>query len=278
MDGIWTEWATLMAAFAACGAASGLAAGAIGVGGGLALAPSLVLALKELGYPPEGLIETATTTALAALAALSARAAAAHHRRGAVDWALVGAWAPGLALGAAGGAWIGGLLPLDTHPLVFGLLLAAVAVAFALNGAEAGRARLAQSPPRSVIGTLWGGAVGIVAALIGSGGGALAAPALAAHGAPFDRAAAGAAAMGVIACGVGAAAGLALGLAAPPAIPGAFGWLNLPGFAVIAVAMTLAAPTGARMGRAAPGRTLGFLYGLLVAVLALDLVREALSA
>ena len=62
----------------------------------------------------------------------------------------------------------------------------------------------------------------------------------------------------------------------PPALPGAFGYLYLPGILIVAAASVLTAPLGARTAHRIPTVQLRRAFGLLLAALALHMARQAL--
>ena len=87
---------------AAIGGFAGVIAGLLGVGGGIVLVPAFFYAFDHLGYGGERLMQVCLATSLATIIVTSARSLWAHHRKGAVDWAILRGWAPGIAKRAAG--------------------------------------------------------------------------------------------------------------------------------------------------------------------------------
>ena len=80
---------TIIATLLVLGAATGFAAGLLGIGGGMLLTPFLTLILSSQGFPIEHVVHVAIATSLATIIVTSLSAAGAHHRRGSVDWAAV---------------------------------------------------------------------------------------------------------------------------------------------------------------------------------------------
>ena len=83
------------------GAFAGVLAGLLGVGGGIVLVPAFFYVFSVLGFDSPQLMQICLATSLATIIATSARSLLAHHRKSAVDWAILKSWAPGIAIGKA---------------------------------------------------------------------------------------------------------------------------------------------------------------------------------
>ena len=77
-----------------------MVAGLLGVGGGIILVPAFFFAFAALGYETPELMQICLATSLATIIVTSLRSVMAHHRKGAVDWGILRAWGPGIAIGA----------------------------------------------------------------------------------------------------------------------------------------------------------------------------------
>ena len=88
-------WPLLLVLLVA-GMVAGVVAGLLGVGGGIVLVPVLEYSLHFSGVPPEWCMHVAVATSLAVIIPTAISSSRAHHARGAVDWSLVKAWAPGM--------------------------------------------------------------------------------------------------------------------------------------------------------------------------------------
>ena len=102
------------------GAFAGFIAGLFGVGGGLIIVPVLLWAFTAQGYDPTHLTHLAVGTSLATIMITSISSVNAHHRRGAVRWAIFRQLAPGLMIGAVVGAFIADQLSAPVLQLVIG--------------------------------------------------------------------------------------------------------------------------------------------------------------
>ena len=159
-----------VARIVAVGLVAGFLSGLFGVGGGILIVPALVLVLHFDQRLAHG-------TSLAAVLPIAVSSLASYALEDKVDWP-VGAW---LALGAVGGAIIGThilhRLPHDVLALAFALLLVATAVRLLLDHSEAtGRSPLDVVSVITLV--LIGLATGILAGLLGVGGGIIMVPAM----------------------------------------------------------------------------------------------------
>lgn len=259
------------------GALAGFLAGLLGIGGGLVVVAALAWLLPGRGVPAAVLMQVALATALAGIVFTALSSTRAHWRRGAVRWPLVAWLAPGLVLGAAGGAVLATWLP---SPLLAGgvavyCLLSAWQLAL---GGVRPAAGAAHEVGRLLL-ALAGPVIGAVSAIVGIGGGSMTVPLLVWRGVVPVQAVATSAACG-LAIAVAAAAGY--GLAAPPGSlalpPGMLGYVYWPAALAVAATSMLTAPAGARLAHRLPPMLLrrvfaGFLL-LIAALMAVAALRH----
>src|SRR5688572_17073037 len=100
-----------LAAYLGIGAVVGFFAGLLGIGGGIIIVSALALMFAAQGFAPEYVMHLAIGTSLGAIILGSFASFRAHHRHGAVDWALVRIMVPGLLAGVFVGAFGARLLP-----------------------------------------------------------------------------------------------------------------------------------------------------------------------
>jgi uncharacterized membrane protein YfcA len=159
-----------VARIVAVGLVAGFLSGLFGVGGGILIVPALVLVLHFDQRLAHG-------TSLAAVLPIAVSSLTSYALEDKVDWP-VGVW---LAVGAVGGAIIGThvlhRLPHDTLALAFSVLLVATAVRLLLDHSDAtGRGPLHVASVIALV--LIGLASGILAGLLGVGGGIIMVPAM----------------------------------------------------------------------------------------------------
>lgn len=252
--------------FALTGLAAGLLAGLFGVGGGLIMVPALAWLLPHQGAPAETVMQTAIGTSLAVIGFTSMSSTRAHHRRGAVRWRLIRAFAPGLVAGALGGAFVAHVLKGRTLEIIVGggaLLIAAHMVWDSLEPAPPATAAPAPDPKTlELLGM--GGVIGLLSSLVGIGGGSLSVPYLASRGVPMVQAVGTAAAAGIPIAWAGATGFVASGWALTRLESGQLGYLSLPALAGLAIFSVLAAPFGARLAHRLPARRLKQAFAVLL--------------
>lgn len=259
--------------FLATGAAAGLLAGLFGVGGGLIMVPALALLLPGLGVQPEVTMQVAIGTSLAVISATSVSSMLAHHRRDGILWPVFRRLAPGLAAGAAAGAFA-------AHELT-GLILQRIVGIGALLVAVQMFLDLKPKTEHGLPGATGlfsaGAAMGLLSALIGIGGGSLTVPYLSGCGVHIRQAVGTAAACGVPIAWAGAAGFMLAGLGVAGRPEWSLGYVSLPGFAGLAVASVLTAPLGARLAHRLPPKTLRRAFAALLLAIGLGLILKSSS-
>ncbi|MCB2111556.1 MAG: sulfite exporter TauE/SafE family protein [Defluviimonas sp.] len=254
----------------AIGAFAGVVAGLLGVGGGIILVPAFYYAFSALGYGGPDLMQVCLATSLATIIVTSLRSVVAHNRKGAVNWAILRGWAPGIVAGAIVGVLAVAHLRTPVLQAIFGTL--ALVVAFYLG---LGRAawRLGPAMPTGALRAVLSPLVGFLSVLMGIGGGSFGVPLMSLYGVPIHRAVATAAGFGVL-IAVPSVAGFVL-TAATAAPPWTLGSVNLPAFFVI-IAMTLvSAPWGVRLAHAMDPGPLKKVFAAFLSVVALNMLRKA---
>lgn len=275
MTGGLAELVWLALALAAAGAVTGFLAGLFGVGGGAITVPVLFEVFGALSVPDEVRMPLAVGTSLAIIVPTSIRSARAHHARGAVDMAVLRAWAAPILLGVA----LGALLARGAPPWVFQLAFVVVGTTVALKlllGREGWR--LASDLPGGLTLRGYGALIGFVSALMGIGGGALSTLMLTLHGRAIHTAVATSAGVGVLISIPGAVGYSVAGWGQAGLPPDAVGFVSLLGLMLVGLVSVVTAPPGARLAHALPKRRLEMLFGLfLLAVSARFLVAIAIG-
>ncbi|MGB3148327.1 MAG: sulfite exporter TauE/SafE family protein, partial [Paracoccaceae bacterium] len=126
----------MLVAMLGIGAFAGVIAGMLGVGGGIILVPAFFYAFSALGYAGADLMQICLATSLATIVVTSIRSVLAHNRKGAVDWAILRGWAPGLAVGAILGVVAVAQLRTPALQAIFGTLALIVAFYLGFGRAE----------------------------------------------------------------------------------------------------------------------------------------------
>ena len=255
----------LVALLVLAGAGSGLLAGLFGVGGGALIVPALYETFGVLGYPDDVRMPLAVGTSLAIIIPTAIRSHLAHKARGAVDTAVLRAWALPIVLGVALGAVVARFAP----ALVFQAVFVAVAGVNAVRLISGARWQVADDLPGGGWRLAFGGLTGFLSSLMGIGGGQIANLILTLHGRPIHQAVATSAGIGVLIAIPGALGFVAAGWGQPGLPPMTLGYVSLLGLVLFAPMTVLTAGLGARLAHRLTKRRLELAFGLFLAVVCL---------
>jgi uncharacterized membrane protein YfcA len=254
----------------AIGAFAGVIAGMLGVGGGIILVPAFYYTFAGLGYGGPDLMQVCLATSLATIIVTSTRSVLAHNRKGAVDWAILRGWAPGIAIGSVLGVLAVSQLRTPALQAIFGCLALVVAFYLGLGRSDW---RLGPAMPKGAGRAVLSPLVGFLSVLMGIGGGSFGVPLMSLYGVPIHRAVATAAGFGVVIAVPSVAGFLMMRVEGAP--PYTFGAVNLPTFLVI-IAMTLiTTPLGVRLAHAMDPAPLRRVFAVFLAIVALNMLRKA---
>ena len=253
------------------GAVAGIAAGLLGIGGGVIIVPVLSLVFASQAVDASILIKVAVGTSLATIMVTSISSVWAHHRKAAVRWSLVKVMVPGVVVGSFIGAWLADLLPALWLTGAFILFLIAVSLQMAWGAVQGDRDLPGEWSLRSV-----SCVVGAISAMMGVGGGALHVPFLSWRGVPLKQSIATAAAIGLPLAIASTIGFILTGLDETGLPKNSIGYVNLPAFAGVVVSSTLFAPLGARLAHRLPDKVLKRTFSVFLFLLALQMTYELL--
>jgi len=258
------------------GAAVGFAAGLLGIGGGMILAPLLAMLLTWQQMPQELVVHAAIATAMATILFTSLSSVRAHHRRGNIVWPVVAGMTPGVIIG---GLLVGGAL--------FAVLKTAwLALFFSVFVAFNAYRMLTHKPVEGVSRSLpgWAGmfgvgaAIGGVSGLVGAGGGFLTVPFMARCSVPMHRAIGTSAAIGFPIALANCIGYIYSGWDVRTGYPGMIGFIYWPALVLFTCASVITAPMGARMTTRLPVATLKRVFACLLFTLAAYMGWQAIKA
>jgi len=250
------------------GALAGMMAGLLGIGGGVVIVPVLAWVFEGQGVSPAVLMHVAIGTSLATIMITSVSSIRAHHKRGAVMWAVFRIITPGIIAGSLLGAVLAEQISGPMLRLGFGMFILVVAAQMAQG--------LATRPHRSLPGQYGmlaiGALIGTVSAIMGIGGGAMSVPFMTWCNVDARKAVATAAAIGFPIAVAGTLGFLANGWGKAELPAASLGYINLPAFAGIVAASVLFAPLGARLAHRIPQLTLKRIFAVFLAVMGLRML------
>ncbi|WP_449241833.1 sulfite exporter TauE/SafE family protein [Desulfovibrio sp.] len=254
--------------YAALGLVAGVLAGLLGVGGGIVIVPMLSIAFELQGLPSQYLQHMALGTSLGTIMFTSISSFRAHHKHGAVNWSVVRRITLGILVGTLAGSWLAAQLSTRFLKGFFAVFLFYVATQMLLNfKPKAGR----QLPGTAGMSGV-GGVSGVVASLLGIGGGTLSVPFMVWCNMTMHNAVGTSAAIGFPIAVAGAAGYLFNGLHVSGLPPMSLGFLYIPALVGIAATSILTAPLGARIAHKLPVAQLKRVFAVLLYVMGARMV------
>ena len=258
------------AAILVIGAAAGVLAGLLGVGGGIVLVPAFFYAFAGLGYGGPDIMRVCVATSLATIVVTSIRSVLSHRRRGSVDVDVLRSWAPGIVVGAVAGTALATVLETRGLQAIFAVLAIVVALYLAFG---AGGFRFGPAMPRGAERAGASAAIGLLSTLMGIGGGSLGVPTMSLYGMAIHRA-------------VGTAAGFGLAIAVPSTLgfllvpaagapPFTVGSVNLPAFGLVIAMTLLTTPYGVALAHRMDPAPLKRVFAAFLLLVALNMGAEA---
>lgn len=256
---------TLVAALGAMGVFGGFAAGLLGIGGGMILVPFMTMVFTSLDFPPQLIVHMAIATCLATILFTSISSVRAHHLKGAVRWDIVRQFTPGILAGSWIGPWIGKQMNPMVMALFFGVFVAVAATQMLIDTKPAAQHPLPGAPGMFAA----GGGIGILAGLVGAGGGFVSIPFMTWYSVRIHNAVATSAALGFPIALAGTLANIWFGIGEGALPAHSLGFIYLPALAIISTASVLMAPLGARTAHRWPVRRLRRSFAYILYALAL---------
>lgn len=269
-----------LAVLAAVGALAGYSAGLFGIGGGAVMVPALFFAFRSLGIDPDVIMHVSVATSAAVIIFNGFRSVRSHLARDSVEMDLLWPkrWWNSYALWIGVGSFVAAALiapslSSDHLTLIFAGIGFLVALQLIMGQPDF---VLRSAVPKGAGPPLVGGTIGGLSAIMGIGGGSMSVPFLTLCGVPVHRA-------------VGTAAGFGLAIAVPATIGfilsgwgvpdrpfGSLGYVNLPGFALIVIFAWPFVPLGTRSAHKLNGALLRRIFGICLALIALNMARIAI--
>jgi len=250
----------------AVGALSGFLAGVFGIGGGAVLVPVFYECFRLVDVPLEARMPLCVGTSLAVIIPTSIRSFRAHYLKGAVDVEILKAWGIAILLGVLAGSVIARYAPERLFKYVF-VCVAWTATARLWLARETWK--LGDEMPKGSLMKAYGFLVGILATLMGVGGGLISNVLMTLYNRPIHQAVATSSALAVLVSIPGAlgyiyagwpvAARFAHVTALQP--PLTFGYVSLIGAVLVMPTSLLTAPLGVKAAHAMSKRTLEIAFG-----------------
>ncbi len=256
--------------------------GLLGIGGGVLAVPFFYLLMSGtllgvLPVLPEHQAALAHATSLALIVPTALSGLRAYERKGLVEWSVVLPLGTGAGVAAVLGAQLAARLPSLGLKVAFGAFLLVMAWRLARGRQRPATETDDRGAPVPRIswaaGLTGGGAIGLLSALLGVGGGIVAIPILL-RWARLDLHRIVPASLGIItmAALAGTLSYIVAGWGTEALPPGSLGFVHLPLFAAMLPGAILLAPVGARWNQALPVEALRRIFALLLLVIGVRLL------
>ncbi len=250
----------------AVGALSGFLAGVFGIGGGAILVPVFYECFRLAGVPLDVRMPLCVGTSLAIIIPTSISSYRAHNARGAIDMSILKAWWLPVLIGVLAGSLIARYAPERLFKIVF-VMVAYFAAARLLSARESWK--LGDDLPKGPLMRVFGLFVGLLATLMGVGGGLFANLLMTFYGRPIHQGVATSSAIAVLVSIPGALGYIYAGWPAAAHYPDvlalqfpfALGYVSLIGAVLVMPTSLLTAPLGVRVAHALSKKTLERAYG-----------------
>lgn len=169
---------------------AGIAAGMLGVGGGIVTVPAMIFLLPFFGVVPDSAIYIAIATSLLLIIPTGIVSAYAHHRYQSIDWVSVRRLLPGLIFGSIIGVYCVSIIDATFLKGLFASFLVVVAIRMLLKQENDSIQKVVEDKQ---IGFSWsfllpGVSIGWVSAMMGVGGGTMTVPYLVRRGIDIKKA------------------------------------------------------------------------------------------
>ncbi len=264
------ELATLAALIGGGGIITGILAGLFGIGGGAIIVPVLYELFRILGVPADVRFQLCLGTSLAIILPTAVRSYLSHRAKGATLDDVLRQWALPSIAGVGIGAWIAATAPSLVFKIVFIVFINLIAFKL-LFGRESWR--LGDHLPGRLAMSIYGGCVGLIAALVGVGGGSIATMVLTLYGKPIHKAVATGAGLAVPITIAGVIGYMIAGWPHQAEMPAfSIGFVSLVGFALMAPISAFFASYGVRLAHAMSRRSLELAFGLFMVVVSLRFI------
>ena len=255
----------------AVGAFSGFLAGVFEIGGGAILVPVFYECFRLAGVPLEIRMPLCVGTSLAVIIPTSITSYRAHQARGAIDREILRAWWLPVLIGVISGSVIARYAPERLFKIVF--VMVAYFAAVRLLSAREGW-KIGDDLPKGLLMRFFGLCVGLLATLMGVGGGLFANLLMTFYGRPIHQGVATSSAIAVLVSIPGALGYVYAGWPAAAHYPDvaalqsplALGYVSLIGAVLVMPTSLLTAPLGVRVAHAMSKKRWSALWRLLLIV------------
>lgn len=250
------------------GGMGGFLSGMLGVGGGILFVPALYFSMSALGIDSQHAMHLAVGTSLAIVFATGSVSALGHHRRGAVDVALMKSWGGYIVAGVV----IGSFFATAVNGEVLKRIFAGVTLVLSIYMAF-GTTKRAANAKNFLTAKIQHGlcvGIGMVSSMIGVGGAILTVPMMSYIGTPMTRAMGTGAALGMLISFPGTISYMLGGLPHLSELPPySIGYVNVLAVALIIPASMFMAPIGVKASHSLPHTMLRRVFAAVMLIVSI---------
>jgi uncharacterized membrane protein YfcA len=248
---------------------AGLMAGILGVGGGLIVIPGLIFLFQLTQIIPQNItMHVAVGTSLAIMIFTSLASLRAHIKVGEILWPVFNKLWPGIVLGTLAGAVIAEFIPTRWLEIIFALFLLFVAIKMLTDL----HVTHIEQFPGTWVNRLISGLVGLLAGLLGVGGGILIIPYLTYCGVAIRKIAAVSNCCTLIVGLVGSCVFMVTGWHEMASVAYSTGYVYWPAVLCVAIPSCIIAPLGVKLNYLLPMKQLKYGFILLLFLTAITLL------
>lgn len=248
---------------------AGISSGLLGIGGGLIMVPVLNVIFGYL-YPnsPHNM-HVAISTSLAVVIFSTLMSAISYYRRGATDFKLIRLFSPGMVLGAIIGVLLANEMSSTILSRVFGAFTGAFGVYFILKPSP--KFQISITFPPFVYAIIAIG-IGMLAGLLGIGGGIILIPLLLLAGMPMLQVTATSTACSFPTALAGTLVAMIIGAPMSGLPPYYIGYVNIYVAVVVGIASLFGAPLGVKLAHQLPVKIVKRLFACLLLIVAWQMI------
>ncbi len=263
-------------AYAVIGSVSGIAAGLLGIGGGLIIVPFLLIVFEHNALIPFNYqVHVAIATSLATIILTSISAIYSQQKKKAIDWPIFFLLAPGIILGSFLGASLASYLPRQFLLIIFAVFVLLVGFKMWFGWSPHSKGQLPGNTGMLIVGTF----IGMISAIVGIGGGTMTVPFLNWGRIVIQRAVAVSSALG-LPIAVSGTFGFYMSSLAADSLPelNMWGYVYIPAFIAIISLSVLTAPAGVYLSHKLSRKRLAQVFSILLLTLGIKLLANALMS
>lgn len=253
-------------AYALIGLITGVFSGLLGLGGGLVMVPFLVAMFQWQHMPENFIMHIATGTSLAAMIFTTFMTTWSHHKRGSVQWSLLKRLLPSTMAGSLLGVAVARSLSTQGLKSFFALLACLLGLRIIWTATKPQRTTFHHLPSSVLILSVL--CIGMMAGMLGVGGGVLLIPLLMWLGLPIIQASATSSACAFGVASIGAIASVFAGSYELDLPAQTLGFVYWPAALILGLVSLLGAPLGVALANKLPVPMIKRIFGGVLVLIA----------